>query len=173
MDLLKVFVTMMSSYLLSNRTWLIFNVLLPRSLKTAFLEDLEGSSCAECWNQSQGQRVSATGPTCLISHRNLLLFGPYLFCCCWVLFCFFLKIFFFWCGSFLKSLLNLLQYCICFGFLAFGREACEILAPPPGIEPAPPALEGEVLTTGPPRKSLDLTFNNFNILPFEKLRGTS
>ena len=27
-------------------------------------------------------------------------------------------------------------------------EACGILAPLPGIEPTPPALEGEVLTTG-------------------------
>ena len=41
----------------------------------------------------------------------------------------------------------------------FGREACGILAPQPGIEPAPPALEGEVLTTGPPRKSLESHFN--------------
>ena len=38
-----------------------------------------------------------------------------------------------------------------FGF--FGREACGILALRPGIEPTPPALEGEVLTTGPPGKS--------------------
>ena len=38
-------------------------------------------------------------------------------------------------------------------FWFFGREACGILAPRPGIEPAPPALEGEVLTTGPPGKS--------------------
>ena len=38
-------------------------------------------------------------------------------------------------------------------FWFFGCEACGILAPPPGIEPAPPALEGEVLTTGPPGKS--------------------
>ena len=29
-------------------------------------------------------------------------------------------------------------------FWFFGRKACEILAPRPGIEPAPPALEGEV-----------------------------
>ena len=29
-----------------------------------------------------------------------------------------------------------------------------ILAPQPGIEPTLPALEGEVLTTGPPGKSL-------------------
>ena len=34
----------------------------------------------------------------------------------------------------------------------FGREACGILAPRAGIEPAPPPLEGEVLTTGPPGK---------------------
>ena len=39
-------------------------------------------------------------------------------------------------------------------FLFSGYEACGILAPWPGIKPVPPALEGEVLTTGPPRKSL-------------------
>ena len=33
-------------------------------------------------------------------------------------------------------------------FRIFGHEACEILAPQPGIKPTPPALEGEVLTTG-------------------------
>ena len=38
-------------------------------------------------------------------------------------------------------------------FWFLGREACGILAPRPGIEPAPPALEGQVLTTGPPGKS--------------------
>ena len=43
---------------------------------------------------------------------------------------------------FLKSLLNLLQYCFCFMFWFFGCDACGILAPRPGIEPAPPALEG-------------------------------
>ena len=32
-----------------------------------------------------------------------------------------------------------------------GRETCGILVPWPGIEPTPPALEGEVLTIGPPR----------------------
>ena len=62
--------------------------------------------------------------------------------------------FFFWCGPFLKSLLNLLQYCFCFMFWFFGHKACGILSPPPGIESAPPALEGEVLTTGLPGKSL-------------------
>ena len=38
-------------------------------------------------------------------------------------------------------------------FWIFGPEACGILAPQPGIEPAPPALEGKVLTTGLPGKS--------------------
>ena len=33
-------------------------------------------------------------------------------------------------------------------FWGFGHEARGILAPQPGIEPAPPALDGEVLTTG-------------------------
>ena len=42
---------------------------------------------------------------------------------------------------------------LCFGF--FGCKACEILAPWLGIKPAPPALKGEVLTTGPPGKSWD------------------
>ena len=38
-------------------------------------------------------------------------------------------------------------------FWFFGRGACGMLAPQPGIEPAPRALEGEVLTTGLPAKS--------------------
>ena len=59
---------------------------------------------------------------------------------------------------FLKPLLNLLQYCFCFMFWCFGREACGLLAPQPGIEPAPPELEGEVLTTGPPGKFPDAVF---------------
>ena len=41
----------------------------------------------------------------------------------------------------------------------FGCEACEILAPRPGTEPASPALEGEILTTGPPGKSLQWTLD--------------
>ena len=35
----------------------------------------------------------------------------------------------------------------------FGHVACGTLAPQPGIEPIPPALEGKVLTTGQPGKS--------------------
>ena len=38
-------------------------------------------------------------------------------------------------------------------FCSFGHKACGILVPWPGIEPAPPALEGQVLTTGPAGKS--------------------
>ena len=49
----------------------------------------------------------------------------------------------------LKFLLNLLQYCFCSVFCFFGHEACGILALQPGMEPVPPALEGEVLTAGP------------------------
>ena len=37
-----------------------------------------------------------------------------------------------------------------FWFWFPGHEACGMLAPQPGIEPIPPALEGEVLTTGLP-----------------------
>ena len=47
-----------------------------------------------------------------------------------------------------------------YGFLVFfffGHEACRILHPQPGIEPASLALEVKFLTTGPPGKSL-----NFN-----------
>ena len=59
---------------------------------------------------------------------------------------------------FFKSLLNLFQYCFCFMFWFFVCEACGILAPKPGIEPAPPALEGEILTAGPPEKSPSVLF---------------
>ena len=45
---------------------------------------------------------------------------------------------------------------LCFWF--FGHKAYGILAPRPGIEPAVAALEGEVLKTGPPGKSLNFCF---------------
>ena len=47
-----------------------------------------------------------------------------------------------------KVFLNLLQYCFCFPLWFFGCEACGIWDPQPGTEPAPPALEGKILTTG-------------------------
>ena len=55
----------------------------------------------------------------------------------------------------LKSLLNLLQhYFCCLGsdFWPWGIE----LAPQPGIKTIPLALESEVVTTGPLRKSLNI-----------------
>ena len=39
---------------------------------------------------------------------------------------------------------------------AFGPKVCGVLAPRPGIELSPPALEGGVLTTGPPGKPYNL-----------------
>ena len=56
----------------------------------------------------------------------------------------------FWCGPFLKSLLNLLQYCLCFIFWLFGHKTYGFSGIQPGVETTPPAAEGKVLTTGPP-----------------------
>ena len=42
---------------------------------------------------------------------------------------------------------------LCFGFLA--PRHCRVLVPWPGVEPALPAWEGEVLVTRPPGKSLE------------------
>ena len=47
----------------------------------------------------------------------------------------------------------LLVYVFMVFFFFFGQEACGILAPRARIEPAPPALESEILTPGPPGKS--------------------
>ena len=40
-----------------------------------------------------------------------------------------------------------------FYVLAFDRRECRILVPRPGVEPTPPALKDEVLTTRQPGKS--------------------
>ena len=58
--------------------------------------------------------------------------------------------YFFFFKLFIEFVTILLVFC--FGFLS--SEACGILVPPSGIEPAAPALEGTVLTTAPPGKSL-------------------
>ena len=47
---------------------------------------------------------------------------------------------------------------LCFMFWFFGCEACEILAPRPGIEPSTPESEGEVLTSGAPGEAPFLPF---------------
>ena len=71
-------------------------------------------------------------------------------------FVFFLIYIYFWCEPFLKSFIEFVTILLLFYVLVFWlRVACGILAPWPGIEPVPPALEGEVLTTGPPGKSPD------------------
>ena len=53
---------------------------------------------------------------------------------------------------FLKVFIEFVKILLLFYFLIFWA-ACEILAPVPGIEPAPPALEDKVVTPGPRRKS--------------------
>ena len=74
---------------------------------------------------------------------------------------------------YLKSSLNLLQYCFCYTLSFLGHKVWGILIPWPGIEPAhPPSLEGEVLTTGPPGKSLNqillfLAFREVILTPFK------
>ena len=72
---------------------------------------------------------------------------------------FFFLVFFFNVDRFFgKSLLHSYNTAsvLCFG--VFGHKACET-SPQPGIEPVPPPLEGEVLTTGPARTSHRQTFS--------------
>ena len=80
-------------------------------------------------------------------------FGVRLGCFSGIIYLFIFKdfSFLFWCGPFLKSLPNLLQSWFCFIFWLRGKW---ILGPQPRIEPLSLALEGKVLTTGQPRKSL-------------------
>ena len=66
----------------------------------------------------------------------------------------------------LKSLLNLLQYCFWLTFWGFDHKACGILAPWLGIEPTLPILEGEVLITGLPGRSLNLYLDLLNLQHF-------
>ena len=43
-------------------------------------------------------------------------------------------------------------------FFFFGHQVCGIVGHGPGMEPNPPAMEGEVLTTGPLGKLLFMCF---------------
>ena len=63
------------------------------------------------------------------------------------------------------------QYCFCFKPWHCGHKACGILTPQQGIEPAPPAVEGEVLTTTLPGKSPHITFFSDCVLIWIKLEG--
>ena len=58
--------------------------------------------------------------------------------------------------EFVTILLLLFMFWFC------GLQACGIAASRPGVEPTSPALEGEVLTTGLPRKFLFPHFLNLN-----------
>ena len=82
----------------------------------------------------------------------------------------FKNIFFSFLMLFLKSLLKLLQCCFCFMFWFFDHKACGILALWPGIDPAPCALGGEDLTTGPPQKSLFYVSESQDPCPKMRLR---
>ena len=62
-----------------------------------------------------------------------------------------------------KVFIELSQYCFCLISDFFGHEACGILPPWPGIEPASPALKGNVSTSGPPEKSPHLSFESEDI----------
>ena len=70
----------------------------------------------------------------------------------------------FWCGQFLKSLLNLLQYCLCFIFWFFGLKVCGNLVPWPGIKPAPligrQGLNNLDHQGNPPLKCFDILLNS-------------
>ena len=55
-------------------------------------------------------------------------------------------------------------------FCFFDLEACEILSPPPWIKPVLPALEGEILTTGPPGQFLPGIFDRCDLCQFEQLK---
>ena len=58
-----------------------------------------------------------------------------------------------------KVFIKFITIFILFYVLVFwGYKACGILTPQPGIKPTPPALEGKVLTTGLPGKSVPGSF---------------
>ena len=64
-----------------------------------------------------------------------------------------------WTLSLLKDLF--LPFFFFFSFSFFGLAACRILVPQPGIEPGCPRQlkkKHQLLTTGPPEKSLELFF---------------
>ena len=58
-----------------------------------------------------------------------------------------------------KVFIEFVTILLLFYVLVYGPEACGILTPQPGIELSLPALEGRVLTTGPPGKSLYLSLS--------------
>ena len=65
---------------------------------------------------------------------------------------FFFKIFFFWRGPFLKSLLNLLQYCFCFMFLVFWPQGMWDLSSPTRDQTGTPRIGRWSLNHWPARE---------------------
>ena len=60
-----------------------------------------------------------------------------------------------------KVFIEFVTILLLFYALVFWLKARGILAPQPGNQPAPPALEGKALTTGPPGKPLrDFIFSH-------------
>ena len=55
-------------------------------------------------------------------------------------------------------------------FWFFGRVTYGISGPLPEVKPAPSALEGEVLTTGPPGKSLTCNYEHYHEAYFSQAR---
>ena len=53
-----------------------------------------------------------------------------------------------------KVFIKFVTVLLLFYVLAFGQEVCGALAPQSESKPTSPALEGKVLTTGPPGKYL-------------------
>ena len=58
-----------------------------------------------------------------------------------------------------KVFIEFVPIFLLFYVLVFWPEVCGILAPQPGIEPSPPALESEILTNGSPGKSFPTFLN--------------
>ena len=75
-------------------------------------------------------------------------------------------LFIFYVDHYLKVFIEFVKVLLLFYLFIylFGHEACGILAPCPGIEPIPTALEGEVLITGSPGKSPSPLKNHFIFL---------
>ena len=74
--------------------------------------------------------------------------------------------FFFWMWTIFKVLIEFVTILFLFYIWFFGHEACGLLVPWPGIKPAHPALEGEILTTGlQGHPSTSLFLSSFSFSP--------
>jgi len=76
---------------------------------------------------------------------------------------------FFWSGSFLKFLLNLLQFCFCF-LCVVGYVDMWVLTLQPGLNQHHSTSEGKTLTTGRPWKFLQFFLESYSCPVFAKLK---